>query len=112
MLMRKSIIVLSSALAVIMCCAGYYFWSMNHVDRVNLDNVTVCFGCHGKSGDIAYEGSPLLAGKDRAYLLAQLQVIQKGQRDVPVMEGILTNYSRRQLLEAAHYYANLPKPTR
>lgn len=89
---------------------GYFAWSYNHVAEVNLDNVRVCFGCHGEQGNIVFDETPVLAGKKREYLLSQLQMIQQGQREIPVMEGVLANYDRRQLLEAAHYYANLPTP--
>jgi cytochrome c553 len=65
-------------------------------------NVSACSGCHGAYG----EGSsafPRLAGQHGAYIVRQLEVIQKNMRASPVMHGIITQLTQKQMKEIAEY---------
>lgn len=100
-----------SFISLLLATVAYFAvaYSKNHVSEVDLNNVKVCIGCHGPHGNVVANGAPVLAGKDRDYLLMQLKAIQKGQRETEFMIGILDNYTERQLLESAHYFSKLPK---
>jgi cytochrome c553 len=64
--------------------------------------VSPCAGCHGANG----EGNslfPRLAGQHAAYTMRQLEVIQKNLRASPVMHGIITQLTPKQMKEIAEY---------
>jgi cytochrome c553 len=65
-------------------------------------NVSPCAGCHGANG----EGNslfPRLAGQHAAYTVRQLEVIQKNLRASPVMHGIITQLTAKQIKAIAEY---------
>jgi cytochrome c553 len=44
-----------------------------------------CAGCHGQAGKSASPAFPSLAGKDAAYIEAQLHAFKEGKRNNPMM---------------------------
>ena len=65
-------------------------------------NVSACAGCHGADA----EGNsvfPRLAGQHAAYIVRQLEVIQKNLRASPVMHGIITQLTPNQMKEIAEF---------
>lgn len=70
-----------------------------------------CAACHGQDGASPIDPTyPTLAGQSERYLLRQLELIQSGDRPVPLMAGQLDGKSTRQLADLAAYYASLPAP--
>lgn len=68
-----------------------------------------CGACHGKDGASPIDPTyPVLAGQVEKYLLRQLEMIQSGERNVPLMAGQLTGKSEQDLKDLAAYYASLP----
>ncbi|MHB8908405.1 MAG: c-type cytochrome [Syntrophales bacterium] len=65
-------------------------------------NVSACSGCHGADA----EGNsvfPRLAGQHAAYIVRQLEVIQKNLRASPVMHGIITQLTPNQIKAIAAF---------
>ncbi|HSQ03200.1 MAG TPA: c-type cytochrome, partial [Burkholderiales bacterium] len=63
-------------------------------------------GCHGAKG----EGTsvfPRLAGQHAAYIVRQLEVIQKNLRASPVMHGIITELKPEQMKAVAEYLQSI-----
>lgn len=72
--------------------------------------VAVCVACHGQTGnDSLLPAVPKLGGQGEKYLLKQLQEIKSGERQVPLMTGMLDNLSERDLADVAAFYASQPK---
>ena len=67
--------------------------------------VTTCAGCHGADGNSIVGQWPTLAGQRESYTLAQLIHVQKGERMIESMMGLLDNYSEDQLRDIAAFYA-------
>ena len=65
-------------------------------------NVVACATCHG---DAAQGASifPRLAGQHAAYVLRQLDVIQKQFRDSPVMHGVIKDLDSNAMKAVAEY---------
>ena len=67
--------------------------------------VATCAGCHGADGNSVVGQWPTLAGQRESYTLAQLFHVQKGERMIESMMGLLDNYSEDQLRDIAAFYA-------
>ena len=67
--------------------------------------VATCAGCHGADGNSVVGQWPTLAGQRESYTLAQLIHVQKGERMIESMMGLLDNYSEDQLRDIAAFYA-------
>ena len=67
--------------------------------------VATCAGCHGADGNSVVGQWPTLAGQRESYTLAQLIHVQKGDRMIESMMGLLDNYSEDQLRDIAAFYA-------
>ena len=67
--------------------------------------VVTCAGCHGADGNSVVGQWPTLAGQRESYTLDQLIHVQKGERMIESMMGLLDNYSEDQLRDIAAFYA-------
>jgi len=68
-----------------------------------------CAACHGQDGATGLDGTyPNLAGQNEKYLQRQLQLIQAGTREIPLMAGQLNGKSPQDLADLAAYFASLP----
>ncbi len=66
--------------------------------------VAVCAGCHGMDGNSLVPTFPRLSGLGEKYLYMQLRHVQKGERIIMSMTGILDASSDQDLWDmAAHY---------
>lgn len=71
-----------------------------------------CAACHGQDGASPIDPSyPVLAGQNENYTLRQLELIQSGERPVPLMAGVLVGKTPQDLADLAAYYASLPDAT-
>lgn len=68
--------------------------------------VVACSSCHG---DAAKGNSifPRLAGQHAAYVVRQLEVIQKLSRDSPVMHGVIKDLNAQDMKAVAEYVQSL-----
>ena len=67
--------------------------------------VAVCAACHGDDGNSADPMNPKLAGQNAKYTFKQLMDIRDGQREVPLMSGMLDNMDDQDLRDIAAFYA-------
>lgn len=67
--------------------------------------VAVCAACHGPEGSKPIAGMPALSGQQEEFLVLQMILLREGLRDVPVMEGMLKNFSDPDLMDIAAYYS-------
>lgn len=65
------------------------------------DKATACSTCHGIDGN----GRVPLAGKDEAYLLAQMKAFKRGERQNPTMKSIMAELTAQDLADLAAYFS-------
>ena len=70
--------------------------------------VAVCAGCHGSDGNGVAGNYPNIAGQNERYLFRQLQMIQDGSREAPLMAGQLNGKTEADLQNMAAFYASKP----
>jgi len=71
--------------------------------------VAICVACHGQSGnDSVLPNVPKLGARGERYLLKQLQNIKSGERNVPLMTGMLNAMNDQDLADIAAYYDQQP----
>lgn len=70
--------------------------------------VAACQACHGTDGNGIVPNYPNIGGQNERYLFRQLQMIQDGTREAPLMAGQLNGKSETDLRNIAAYYASLP----
>jgi cytochrome c553 len=64
-----------------------------------------CAACHGADGNSPTPQFPILAGQTARYLYLQLRDFKEGRRDPGVMQAIVQNLSREDMLDLAAYFA-------
>jgi cytochrome c553 len=70
-----------------------------------------CTGCHGAQG-LSGANAPNLAGQYSEVIYKQQVDFQRGARSDAVMGAIVAPLSDQDMLDIAHYYAYLPRPTK
>lgn len=70
------------------------------------DKVMMCSACHGADGNSVVGTFPKLAGQGEKYLIKQMKDVQKGDRQIVAMTGILDNMTDQDLADIAAYYAS------
>jgi cytochrome c553 len=70
----------------------------------------LCASCHGRDGIAVIPGTPNLAGRDRADLLAAMQAYLDGSRDYPPMRAMLGPVRPADRERLADWYAAQPAP--
>jgi cytochrome c553 len=78
----------------------------------NIDNgkkkATTCFACHGTDGNPADPQYPRLAGQYNQYLQQVLHEYKDGQRNNPIMKGMVATLSDQDIEDVAAYFSSLP----
>lgn len=64
-----------------------------------------CAACHGPDGGRPLAGLPALSGQQHDFLEQQLILIREGLREIPAMNGMLKNFSDRDLIDIAAYFS-------
>lgn len=72
------------------------------------DHVEICIGCHGAEGNVVYDGTPVIGGKDEAYLYQMLSNMQQGWIEVELMASFIEALDEAQLREAVKYFSQRP----
>lgn len=89
--------------------AGNAFAAGNAENGKKLAQQNVCFSCHGQD----YKGMgtfPPLAGKDAAYIEAQLKAFKTGERKTPmagVMKPTVDKLSDQDMADLGAYFGSL-----
>ena len=68
--------------------------------------VASCNACHADDGNSQIPANPKLAGQGEKYLLKQLKDVQRGDREIALMTGLLDNFNDQDLADIAAYYAS------
>lgn len=72
---------------------------------------TICAACHGPDGLTVIDPSyPKLAGQYPDYLARALTEYKSGTRKNPIMAGLASTLSKKDIEDVAAYYASLPSP--
>jgi cytochrome c553 len=68
--------------------------------------ILACAGCHGQDaqGNAIF---PRLAGQHKAYLVRQIDVIQRQLRQSPIMHGVVQNLEPAQINAVTEYLSSL-----
>jgi cytochrome c553 len=67
-----------------------------------------CFACHGTDGNAVDPQYPRLAGQYNLYLQQALHEYKDGQRDNPIMKGMVATLSDQDIEDVAAYFSSLP----
>lgn len=67
-----------------------------------------CFACHGEDGNSVDPQYPRLAGQYNLYLQQVLHEYKDGQRDNPIMKGMVATLSDQDIEDVATYFSSLP----
>jgi cytochrome c553 len=87
-----------------------FFCQMTSYASGNL--TATCVACHGEKGVSTNPLWPDLAGQHAAYLVKQLNDYQTGNtRQAPLMTGIVTGLTPKDIQAIADFYAALPTPS-
>ncbi len=66
-----------------------------------------CASCHGEKGNTENSQYPKLAGQHPSYLYVTLKGYKSGERENPVMSGLVSNLSDQDMRDLAAYYGSL-----
>ena len=67
-----------------------------------------CFACHGVDGNAVDPQYPRLAGQYNMYLQQVLHEYKDGQRENPIMKGMVATLSDQDIEDVATYFSSLP----
>jgi cytochrome c553 len=67
-----------------------------------------CFACHGVDGNAVDPQYPRLAGQYNAYMQFALHEYKDGQRDNPIMKGMVATLSDQDIEDISTYFSSLP----
>lgn len=67
-----------------------------------------CFACHGADGNSVDPQYPRLAGQYNLYLQRVLHEYKNGERDNPIMKGMVATLSDQDIEDVAAYFSGLP----
>lgn len=68
----------------------------------------ICFACHGTDGNSVDPQYPRLAGQYNLYLQRVLHEYKDGQRDNPIMKGMVATLSDQDIEDVSAYFSSLP----
>lgn len=75
------------------------------------DKIQVCLACHGETGNtVTVPGAAKIGAQNENYLFKQLQDIKSGEREVPLMAGMLQQFDEQDMADIAAYYAAQEAP--
>lgn len=67
-----------------------------------------CFACHGVDGNAVDPQYPRLAGQYNAYMQFALHEYKTGERDNPIMKGMVATLSDQDIEDISTYFSGLP----
>ena len=74
------------------------------------DKVQVCAGCHGDNGKPVDKTIPTIWGQQQGSLYIQLRDFKRGDRKSEIMQPIVAEFSRDDMLAIADYFSKKPWP--
>ncbi len=67
---------------------------------------TVCAACHGADGNSIGAPNPKLAGQHPEYLFKQMRNFKSGERQNPIMNGMIAAFNEDQMRDLAAYFGS------
>ena len=67
-----------------------------------------CFACHGADGNAVDPQYPRLAGQYNIYLQQVMHEYKDGQRNNPIMKGMVATLSDQDIKDISAYFSSLP----
>jgi cytochrome c553 len=74
------------------------------------DKVQVCAGCHGADGKPIDKTIPVLWGQQAGYIYIQLRDFKRGDRKSDIMQPIVADFERADMLAIADYFSKKTWP--
>lgn len=72
--------------------------------------VATCIACHGQDGISISAEFPSLAGQVPGYIEKQLRLYKSGERQNPIMAGMVASLSEQDMADIDAYYSSLEAP--
>jgi cytochrome c553 len=72
------------------------------------EKAATCFACHGTDGNAVDPQYPRLAGQYHVYLAHVMHEYKNGQRNNPIMKGMVSTLSDQDIEDIAAYFSSLP----
>jgi len=67
---------------------------------------TTCVACHGADGNSPSNLYPKIAGQHASYIVKQLQEFKSGDREDPIMAGMVAALTEEDMQDLAAYYSS------
>jgi cytochrome c553 len=74
------------------------------------EKTAICAGCHGADGKPIDKTIPVIWGQQLGYLYIQLRDFKRGDRKNDIMQPIVADMTREDMLAIAEYLSNKPWP--
>ena len=74
------------------------------------DKAALCAACHGEKGVPQEKITPVIWGQSVGYLYLQLRDFKKGARLHEIMQAVVADFEKDELLALAEYFAAKPWP--
>lgn len=97
-----------SLIAVLTVLAGAQAVAAAGDAQAGEDKAQACAACHGANGNSPNPEWPNLAGQHASYTSQQLAQFKSGERENPVMAGMVASLSPQDMADLAAYFATLP----
>lgn len=75
------------------------------------DKAAVCAGCHGENGVPQDKTMPVIWGQQDGYLYLQLRDFKSGDRKNDIMQSVVADFSRDDMLALAAYFSKKAWPS-
>jgi cytochrome c553 len=74
------------------------------------EKTAICAGCHGAEGKPIDKTIPIIWGQQLGYLYIQMRDFKRGDRKNDIMQPIVADMTREDMLAIAEYLSNKPWP--
>jgi cytochrome c553 len=108
--MKPACLLLSSLLMGILACTAAGAAEPDQGTKPDLAkgeaiSTSVCVACHSNDGSRGIPANPILQGQHPEYLVKQLVEFKTGQRNNPIMRGMVSALSLEDMKNVAAFYA-------
>ncbi len=74
------------------------------------EKAVACAGCHGEQGQPQERNAPIIWGQHTGYLYIQMRDYKNGDRKNEIMNAIVADMSREEMLKIAEHFSRKPWP--
>ncbi len=79
-------------------------WGVAHAESLE-DKAAACAGCHGEQGTPQEANVPIIWGQHTGYLFIQMRDYKNGERKNDVMNAIVADMNREDMLKIAEHFS-------